>query len=91
VTLTPSSTVALIVHAIVGLSVIGALAGLAAVGTITGVAATYGVLAIAGILLGTGSSAVGASSNPTTITTPVTAPPTVVTPVPAPTPIAVVS
>lgn len=65
----------LIIHGALGLAIIAALAVLAAVGTLTGAQALYPIVAIAGTLLGTGSSAVGASSNPTTITTPVTPPP----------------
>lgn len=49
-------------HLIAGLAIIGALAGLAASGTISGTDAVGGILGVGGVLLGSGASALGASS-----------------------------
>jgi hypothetical protein len=83
-TTTNSALWTLVVHGVIGLAVIGALAALAAVGVITGEVAVGGILGIAGVLLGTSSSAVGAlGPSTTTVTTPVAA-----TPVPTAVPLA---
>jgi hypothetical protein len=62
-----ATTLALIIHAIVGLAVIAAVSVLGAIGTITGTQALDVIGIIVSLLLGGGAVAVGSTitSNPT--------------------------
>lgn len=62
-----NNNLGLILHALIGLAVIGALAALGAVGTITGTQALTGIGTVTGLLLG--SSAVMLGSNGTVAST----------------------
>jgi hypothetical protein len=69
-----STTVALIIHAVVGLAVVGAVSALGAVGTITGTQALDVIGIVVSFLLGAGAVTVGntTSSNSAPPTPPVT-------------------
>lgn len=60
-----STTLALIIHAVVGLAVIAAVAVLGAIGTITGTQALDVIGIITSLLLGGGAVAVGSTINAT--------------------------
>jgi hypothetical protein len=60
------SNLPIILHAIIGLAVVGALSALGAVHVISGDQALTGISSVVAFLLGTGSTLLGASSATTT-------------------------
>ena len=74
-------------HLLVGLATIGALSALAANGTIPGSEALASITGIAGVLLGTGASAMGSSSTMAALMTPPPIQSSSSTPAPTPPPI----